>query len=96
MSKLRFKGRLILIVGISLCLSAPGYTYFEDLCVGKDHKIQACIQPPDDCRLKPPINSVCLAQLGQAVRKAVQQLPGRSMLHATAWAGTNPRFSSDQ
>jgi hypothetical protein len=76
--------RAILIASLSLGFVAPGFTYFEDLCVSKDHKIQPCIQPPEGCKLKPSANSVCLAQVAQAARNLIQHLPGRSMIHADA------------
>jgi hypothetical protein len=76
--------RAILIAAISFALAAPAFTYFEDLCVGKNHKIQACIQPPQGCKLTPSAGSVCLAQIAQAARNVIEQLPGRSMVHADA------------
>jgi hypothetical protein len=76
--------RTILIASLSLGFAAPGFTYFEDLCVSKDHKILPCIQPPAGCKLKPLANSVCPAQVGQAARNLIQHLPGRNMVHADA------------
>jgi hypothetical protein len=76
--------RVILMASISFGFAAPAFTYFEDLCVSKDHKIQVCIQPPSACRFTPAVNSVCLAQLAQAARNLILQLPGRSMVHTDA------------
>lgn len=84
MIKPKYILRAILIVSISFGLAAPAFSYFEDLCVTKDHKIKACIQPPAGCKLTPSASSVCLAQIAQAARKMIQQLPGRSMVHADA------------
>lgn len=84
MMKMNSMFRCMLIVSILLGLAAPAFPYFEDLCVSKDHKIQACIQPPAGCKIGPSMNSVCLAQIAQAARNLIQHLPGRSMVHADA------------
>ena len=71
---------------VLLLLLIPMWAYanFEDVCVSKGHKIENCVVPQDECKLRRSANSACSAEVAQATKILIQHPPSRSMVHADA------------